>query len=75
MTLKKNDDIKKLYNAILKLQTEEECSMFFDDICTFQEKQEGRRSQDSGGKRLLTDAAVRTDPGAGRMVWFPETAH
>lgn len=37
MTLKKNEEIKKLYNAILKLQTEEECSMFFDDICTFQE--------------------------------------
>lgn len=37
MTVKKNDDIKKLYSAILKLRTEEECLNFFDDICTFQE--------------------------------------
>ena len=37
MTLKKNDAIKKLYNAILKLETIEECANFFDDICTFQE--------------------------------------
>ncbi len=26
-----------LYNAILKLETEEECAAFFSDICTIQE--------------------------------------
>lgn len=35
----KNDrnDIKKLYEAILSLASIEECSIFFDDICTVQE--------------------------------------
>lgn len=35
----KNDrnDIKKLYKAILSLETMDECSIFFDDICTVQE--------------------------------------
>lgn len=28
---------KKLYDAILSLNTTEECSAFFDDICTIQE--------------------------------------
>ena len=30
-------DFTKLYQAILSLQTEEECSAFFNDVCTIQE--------------------------------------
>ena len=29
--------INKLYSAIISLETKEECSAFFDDICTVQE--------------------------------------
>ena len=29
--------INKLYSAIISLETTEECSAFFDDICTVQE--------------------------------------
>ena len=29
--------INKLYSAIISLETHEECSAFFDDICTVQE--------------------------------------
>ncbi len=34
--LNKND-AEKLYKAVLSLETVEECSAFFDDICTIQE--------------------------------------
>lgn len=30
-------DCKKLYKAILKLKTEEDCRKFFEDICTIKE--------------------------------------
>lgn len=29
--------LKRLYRAILSLETEEECDRFFEDICTIQE--------------------------------------
>ncbi|WP_394234745.1 YerC/YecD family TrpR-related protein [Niallia oryzisoli] len=31
------DKIKQLFNAILSLQTKEECIAFFDDLCTIKE--------------------------------------
>nr|WP_246582841.1 YerC/YecD family TrpR-related protein [Clostridium mobile] len=34
-----NEEIDFLYDAILKLQTREECYRFFDDICTINEIQ------------------------------------
>ena len=37
MQKKEKNYVKKLYNAILSLKTIEECSAFFDDICTIQE--------------------------------------
>ncbi len=37
MTIKERADVKRFYKAVLKLKTVEECSNFFDDICTFQE--------------------------------------
>lgn len=37
MLKKRNSDIKKFYEAILTLKTADECSAFFDDICTIQE--------------------------------------
>lgn len=37
MQKKNKVDAEKLYKAILSLKTEEECSSFFDDICTIQE--------------------------------------
>jgi len=33
----KSDEMDMLFNAILKLKTQEECYMFFEDICTISE--------------------------------------
>lgn len=30
-------DFSKFYEAVLSLKTQEECSAFFDDVCTIQE--------------------------------------
>lgn len=37
MQKKNKIDADKLFSAILSLKTKEECSSFFDDICTIQE--------------------------------------
>lgn len=34
------DDINLLYEAILKLESIEECNMFFEDLCTIKEIQD-----------------------------------
>ena len=31
------EELQRLYQAVLALETEEECKMFFDDICTISE--------------------------------------
>ncbi len=33
----KSNDFKELYGAILSLENEEECRLFFEDICTMNE--------------------------------------
>lgn len=33
----KHSDFKNLYNAILSLKSEEDCKIFFEDICTIKE--------------------------------------
>ena len=33
----KSNDFKELYKAILSLENEEECRLFFEDICTMKE--------------------------------------
>lgn len=33
----KSNDFKELYSAILSLENEEECRLFFEDICTMKE--------------------------------------
>ena len=33
----KPNDFRELYNAILSLENEEECRLFFEDICTMKE--------------------------------------
>ena len=33
----KSNDFKELYNTILSLENEEECRLFFEDICTMKE--------------------------------------
>ena len=33
----KQPDFKELYNAILSLKSEDDCRMFFEDICTIKE--------------------------------------
>ena len=33
----KHTDFKKLYAAVLSLETQEECRLFFEDICTIKE--------------------------------------
>lgn len=35
--MSKKTDFKNLYNAILSLETQEECRLFFEDICTIKE--------------------------------------
>ena len=35
----KNEDTKRLFDAILSLENEEQCSKFFEDICTIKEVQ------------------------------------
>jgi len=35
----KNKDIDEFFKAVLELKTEEECYMFFEDICTIKEIQ------------------------------------
>ena len=37
MTKKIRENAKNFYEAILTLQTVEECEAFFEDICTYQE--------------------------------------
>ena len=37
MTKKSRESAQKFYEAILTLQTVEECEAFFEDICTYQE--------------------------------------
>ncbi len=37
MKMEKRSDFKKLYDAVLSLKTEEDCRMFFEDICTIKE--------------------------------------
>ena len=37
MNMAKSNDFKELYNAILSLESEEECRLFFEDICTIKE--------------------------------------
>lgn len=37
MNMTKSNDFKELYNAILSLENEEECRLFFEDICTMKE--------------------------------------
>ena len=32
-----SDDIRDLFRAIVTLETEEECRMFFEDVCTVRE--------------------------------------
>lgn len=35
--MSKATDFKELYNAVLSLQNDEECRLFFEDICTIKE--------------------------------------
>ncbi len=35
-----SDDIKSLFDAILKLESVEECYRFFEDVCTIKEVQD-----------------------------------
>ncbi len=37
MTPLKNNDIDELYKAILSLENEKECALFFEDLCTINE--------------------------------------
>lgn len=37
MTKANNKALDKLYEAILSLETKEECRLFFEDVCTIQE--------------------------------------
>ena len=35
----KNDEIDSLFQAVMQLETEEECYRFFEDLCTVNELQ------------------------------------
>jgi len=40
MKLKYTEEHRKLFQAVLSLETEEECAAFFEDICTIKEIQD-----------------------------------
>ncbi|MBR4111947.1 MAG: TrpR-like protein, YerC/YecD [Ruminiclostridium sp.] len=54
-----NENRKFLYEAILKLETLEECEAFFEDLCTVQELES--ISQRLVVAKLLTEDKVYTD--------------
>jgi len=54
-----NENRKFLYEAILKLETLEECEAFFEDLCTGQELES--ISQRLVVAKLLTEDKVYTD--------------
>ena len=54
-----NEQTKELLDAILSLQTEEECLAFFEDICTIKELQD--ISQRLEVAALLRDGKVYTE--------------
>ena len=35
--MEKHSDFSRLYNAVLSLKSEEDCRIFFEDICTIKE--------------------------------------
>ena len=52
----KSKDFKELYKAILSLENEEECRLFFEDICTIKELE--TMSQRLEVAKLLTSGAT-----------------
>ncbi len=52
----KHSDFKNLYNAILSLENEEDCKMFFEDICTMKELE--TMSQRLEVARMLLDGST-----------------
>lgn len=40
MKNKKNEAVERLFHAMLLLESEDECSRFFDDLCTIKEIQD-----------------------------------
>jgi len=54
-----DDDLKNLYNAILSLETVEECSKFFTDLCTMAELK--AMKQRYAVAELLSDGKVYND--------------
>ena len=55
----KDEKMEMLMRAILSLETEEECSNFFEDLCTVPELQEMSRRLYAA--RLLSENCVYTD--------------
>ena len=37
MKMEKHTEFKELYDAVLSLENEEQCKLFFEDICTIKE--------------------------------------
>ena len=48
-----SEDLEKFYQAILSLENEEECSKFFEDICTVKELKD--MAQRLGVAKMLKD--------------------
>lgn len=55
----KNDSMEFLFESILKLQTVEECSDFFEDLCTINELQS--ISQRTAVAKMLVEGYVYSD--------------
>ncbi len=51
-----NDDTKNLFEIILKLNTIEECAVFFEDLCTYKEIE--AMTQRVKAAKLLLDGEV-----------------
>ena len=59
MTPLKNNDVTELYKAILSLENEEECALFFEDLCTSAELK--AMSQRLVVAKMLTEKKVYTE--------------
>ncbi len=55
----KNEAIDRMFEAVLSLQTEEDCYRFFEDLCTVKELQE--MSQRYHVARMLADKRTYTE--------------
>ena len=65
---RKNETVDALFDAILSLESREECYAFFEDLCTVSELQEMSRRMQAA--RILRDAAVKAGAPEHCIQWI-----